>query len=168
MKNRIILLLIAAQGISTISGSATDVAEAAALGYVIGSLVGKTVSKEDKAKLEAEHKLVQKNLEELKKTNACPGCFLAKVNLSGVKLEGANLTGANLTDASLINAKLGGANLTGANLTETSFSGANLTDANLTNATLKNTRCTKKDFTHKKETTLPQGYKCESRKIVKK
>jgi hypothetical protein len=71
----------------------------------------------------------------------CPGCNLAKAQLSGhiligANLEGANLTEADLSDAVLRRANLQGANLYKANLRDADLMGANLTGANLTEADL--------------------------------
>lgn len=86
--------------------------------------------------------VVQKNFQQLIKTNRCPGCDLAgavltRVDLSGADLSGANLSGAkcNLTDFS--GANLRGANLQGAILGGADLAGADLTGANLTGAILQ-------------------------------
>ncbi len=71
----------------------------------------------------------------------CPGCNLAKAQLSGsnllnANLAGANLAGANLSYTTLRHANLRGANLYNANLQGANLSGADLTGANLTGANL--------------------------------
>jgi len=66
----------------------------------------------------------------------CPGCNLAKAQLSSLLLIGANLKGANLTGADLSYAILRRANLQGANLYKANLRGANLMGADLTGANL--------------------------------
>jgi uncharacterized protein YjbI with pentapeptide repeats len=86
--------------------------------------------------------VVQKNFQQLIKSNGCPGCDLAgavltRVNLSGANLKGANLAGAKLFLADLSGADLSGANLQGAGLGGADLAGADLTGANLTGAVLE-------------------------------
>lgn len=89
----------------------------------------------------------------------CPGCNLAKVELTGAdliranlagadlaaakleraNLRRANLRGARLKAADLADADLGGADLRGADLSGANLTGANLYDANLTGAILDGT-----------------------------
>jgi len=66
----------------------------------------------------------------------CPGCNLAKAQLSAQVLIGANLKGANLTEADLSHAVLRRANLQGANLFKANLRNANLMGADLTGANL--------------------------------
>ncbi|MBD2493474.1 pentapeptide repeat-containing protein [Nostoc sp. FACHB-280] len=90
--------------------------------------------------------LNQQDLEQFRKSGACPRCDLSgadlnQANLAGVNLRGAILKGANLSQANLANADLTDANLEGAvlksaNLTGASFTGANLTSASLESADL--------------------------------
>jgi hypothetical protein len=56
------------------------------------------------------------NIGTLKRTKACPKCYLQGANLQGVNLQEADLVGANLQGANLKAANLGGANLRGAKL----------------------------------------------------
>jgi uncharacterized protein YjbI with pentapeptide repeats len=82
---------------------------------------------------------LNKNLETVRTTNACPGCDLRGVDLEGAflqnaNLSGANLSGANLYQAMLIDADLSGADLSDANLQEARLRGANLSGANLSGA----------------------------------
>lgn len=82
------------------------------------------------------------DVQELKRTNACPGCDLSwanfyGVNLSGANLEGANLQGANLYKANLAGATLDKANLQGANLGRASLQGTDLEGADLQGANLR-------------------------------
>ena len=79
---------------------------------------------------------VQANLTKLKKTKACSGCDLTRIELISFDLKGADLSGANLTGANLRRSDLTGANLSDANLTDTDLLGANLTGAILTNTNL--------------------------------
>lgn len=86
--------------------------------------------------------IVQKNFQQLIKTNGCPGCDLAgvvltRVDLSGADLSGANLAGAKCNLADFSGADLRGANLQGANLGGADLAGADLTGANLTGAILQ-------------------------------
>ncbi len=86
--------------------------------------------------------IVQKNFQQLVKTNGCPGCDLAgavltRVDLSGADLSGANLAGAKCNLADFSGANLRGANLQGANLGGADLAGADLTGANLTGAILQ-------------------------------
>jgi len=86
--------------------------------------------------------IVQKNFQQLIKTNGCPGCDLAgavltRVDLSGADLSGANLAGAKCNLADFSGANLRGANLQGANLGGSDLAGADLTGANLTGAILQ-------------------------------
>ncbi len=86
--------------------------------------------------------IVQKNFQQLIKTNGCPGCDLAgavltRVDLSGADLSGANLAGAKCNLADFSGANLRGANLQGANLGGADLAGADLTGANLTGAILQ-------------------------------
>ena len=91
--------------------------------------------------------VVERNFQQLIKTNSCPSCDLAgavlnRVDLSGANLEGANLAGArlylaNLAGANLKNANLQGAGLGGADLARADLRGANLTGAVLEGAYLK-------------------------------
>jgi uncharacterized protein YjbI with pentapeptide repeats len=81
------------------------------------------------------------NVTTLINTNACPGCFLAEVDLSGVDLTfadltGADLTGANLSGVELFESLLTGTNLSGAFLSNTDLRGSDLTSADLTLANL--------------------------------
>ncbi len=82
---------------------------------------------------------LNKNLETVRTTNACPGCNLSGVDLKGAflqdaNLSGANLSGANLYQAMLLDADLSGADLSNANLQEARLRGANLEGANLAGA----------------------------------
>ena len=86
--------------------------------------------------------VVQKNFQQLIRTNRCPGCDLAgavltRINLSDADLSGANLAGAKLNLADLSGANLKGANLQGARLGGADLAGADLTGANLTGAVLQ-------------------------------
>ena len=86
--------------------------------------------------------IVQKNFQQLIKTNGCPGCDLAgavltRVDLSGADLSGANLAGAKCNLADFSGSNLRGANLQGANLGGADLAGADLTGANLTGAILQ-------------------------------
>ena len=86
--------------------------------------------------------VVQKNFQQLIRTNGCPGCDLAgavltRVNLSDADLSGANLAGAKLNLADLSGANFKGANLQGARLGGADLAGADLTGANLTGAILQ-------------------------------
>ena len=58
----------------------------------------------------------EENIATLKKTNACPNCYLAYANLKRANLKRANLSGANLQYADLQGANLHRANLKGAKL----------------------------------------------------
>lgn len=80
--------------------------------------------------------VVQKNFQQLIKSNGCPGCDLAGAVLTRVNLSGANLKGANLAGAKFFLADLAGADLTGANLQGASLGGADLAGADLTGANL--------------------------------
>ncbi len=80
--------------------------------------------------------VVQKNFQQLIKTNGCPGCDLAGVVLTRVDLSGADLSGANLAGAKCNLADFSGANLQGANLQGANFGGADLAGANLIGANL--------------------------------
>ncbi len=80
--------------------------------------------------------VVQKNFQQLIKTNGCPGCDLAGVVLTRVNLSGADLSGANLAGAKCNLADFSGANLQGANLQGANFGGADLAGADLTGANL--------------------------------
>jgi uncharacterized protein YjbI with pentapeptide repeats len=84
---------------------------------------------------------IQSSTSILAATNACPGCLLNGVNLSGQKLSGANLNGAQLNGAVLTNTSLNGASLAGANLTGstiscTDFSGTAQQSVDLSSTTL--------------------------------
>lgn len=79
---------------------------------------------------------VQKNVQQLLKSNACPACDLAGVDLSRAQLNGANLEGANLAGAMLSLTDLSGANLKKANLQEANLGGADLAHADLEGANL--------------------------------
>ena len=64
---------------------------------------------------------VQKNVDTLLTSKACPGCNLAGADLTRAQLAQGNLEGANLNSTHLPLANLASANLKGANL-----KGANL------------------------------------------
>jgi uncharacterized protein YjbI with pentapeptide repeats len=70
-----------------------------------------------------------KHLEQLRTTNACPGCDLTDAPLEGINLHSSNLRGANLNGA-----QLRGANLTEANLHAAQLRGVQLGGADLRKA----------------------------------
>ncbi|MBE9061320.1 pentapeptide repeat-containing protein [cf. Phormidesmis sp. LEGE 11477] len=83
-------------------------------------------------------------IQQLMKTNSCPGCDLngadfRRLDLSGADLTGADLEGANFYYANLDGAQLHGANLVDANLAYTSLRYAILDSADLRYAILDRT-----------------------------
>ena len=105
-------------------------------------LIGFSAGNGHTAPIGSDRPIVQKNFQQLIKTNGCPGCDLAgavltRVDLSGADLSGANLAGAKCNLADFSGANLKGANLQGANLGGTDLAGADLTGANLTGAILQ-------------------------------
>ena len=79
---------------------------------------------------------VQKNVDTLLTSKACPGCNLAGADLTRAQLAQGNLEGANLSGAHLPLADLAGANLKGANLKGANLGGADLAQADLSGANL--------------------------------
>ena len=89
--------------------------------------------------------LIQNNIEQLKATQHCPGCYLVYANLDQINLRDRDLRKAELKKARLRKADLRKTNferadLTEADLTEADLKDANLTDANLTDAILCHTK----------------------------
>ena len=82
---------------------------------------------------------VEKNVQRLLKTKACPGCDLSGADLRQCRLTKAKLNGANLSGAQLNLADLSGANLQQAILFETDLSGADLSFADLNGAEFRGT-----------------------------
>lgn len=82
---------------------------------------------------------VEKNIQRLLKTNACPACDLTGADLSQSRLAKANLSGANLSGANLNLADLSGANLQQANLNKADLSKADLSFADLEGAEIRGT-----------------------------
>jgi len=80
---------------------------------------------------------IQRNVQQLLKTNACPSCDLAGVDLSQSRLHQANLQGANLSGARLNLADLSGANLRQANLSRANLAGADLSYTDFEGANLQ-------------------------------
>ena len=79
----------------------------------------------------------ESDLIKLKTLNACEGCDLSGIHLSGADLRRANLSNANFTEADLRNANLSGANLNGANFSGAMLNGANLSSTDLTTSNLR-------------------------------
>lgn len=80
--------------------------------------------------------VVQRNVDTLIRTNACPGCDLRGVDLNRMTLSGADLKGADLREATFFLADLSGADLRGADLRGAKFGGADLADTDLREADL--------------------------------
>ena len=86
--------------------------------------------------LEANSDNLEANLETLKRTNACPNCYLQGAYLYGANLQKADFRGADLRGADLRRANLQGTDLKGANLRRANLQGADLKGASLYNAEL--------------------------------
>ncbi|NQS70724.1 MAG: hypothetical protein HQQ73_00960 [Desulfobulbaceae bacterium] len=95
-------------------------------GIALGAATAPKVSAEE----------IQKNLDTLLVTRACPSCNFAGAELIRMKLAGVNLEGANLTGARLLLTDLAGANLRNANLSGANLGGADLARADLSGARL--------------------------------
>ncbi len=70
---------------------------------------------------------IAENLEFLRKTNTCVGCYLKEANLAGWNLQRAKLAGAILIGMQATGASLNKADLTDADCTDAKFNGADLT-----------------------------------------
>ena len=81
--------------------------------------------------------IIQQNIDELIRSNACVGCDLRGADLNRMILVDADLSNADLSGATFFLADLSGANLSGANLRDAKFGGADLAEADLRGADLR-------------------------------
>ncbi len=80
---------------------------------------------------------VSQNIQQLKNTRSCRGCYLQGANLQAINLVGVNLEQADLSSANLQGSNLRGANLRASNLSKAQLQNSYLGNANLNNAKLE-------------------------------
>lgn len=102
---------------------------------------------------ELKDKTLSENLDNIKKTGTCAGCYLANAHLSsaiaeynkknptntGIDLSGAYCPNADFSGANLNNANLSHAQLQNANFEKSDLTGANLSHAHIDKANFKKT-----------------------------
>ena len=100
----------------------------------------------------------EKQLQTLKKSNACKKCDLSGAKLNNLDMSYVDLSSANLSGADLSNATLFGGNLSKANLSGANLSGANLFEADLSGADISKANLSK---TYLDQATWTNGKRCK-------
>jgi hypothetical protein len=100
----------------------------------------------------------EKQVQALKKSNACKKCDLSGAKLNNLDMSYVDLSSANLSGADLSNSTLFGGNLAKANLSGANLSGTNLFEADLSGADLSKANLTK---TYLDQATWPNGKRCK-------
>jgi uncharacterized protein YjbI with pentapeptide repeats len=108
----------------------------------------------------------EKQVQALKRTNACKKCDLsgAKLNnldMSYVDLSSANLSGADLSNSTLFSGNLSKANLSGANLSGTNLFEADLSGADISKANLSKTYLDQATWTNGKRCKVGSVGECK-------